>query len=137
VPIVVLVTAREASQILGIGVPSVYALASAGHLVRHAPRHSKNARAYDLDQLEQRSLSLLGYHDSAHPHWTNVGEVADYLGVHRSRVRQLLDADRIPFVAAPNGRRYVRRSQLEVIANARDLRVGRVRATPEVHAVGD
>lgn len=80
---------------------------------------------YDLDELEARSLAALKYHDSGHPYWLNSTEVADCLGVTVSRVRQLLDAERIPSVTAPNGRRYVRRHQLEVIANARDARAGR------------
>ena len=29
-------------------------------------------------------------------------------------------ADRFPYVTAPNGRRYVRRHQLDVIANVRE-----------------
>jgi len=32
-------------------------------------------------------------------------------------------SDRLPYATAANGRRYVRRHQLEVIANARDSRL--------------
>ncbi|MGZ5398660.1 MAG: hypothetical protein ACXWDM_01520 [Nocardioides sp.] len=78
--------------------------------------------AYDLGEIEARSLRRLKYHQTGHPYWANVAEVAYYLGVHQSRVRQLLDQDRMPYVSAQNGRRYVRRHQLKVVANARDQR---------------
>ena len=35
----------------------------------------------------------------------------------------MMRSDRLPYETAANGRRYVRRHQLEVIANARDTRV--------------
>lgn len=101
-------TPEEAAEILNIGVASVYALASAGTITRQTPRWGRG-QAYDLNEVEQRSLARLGYHDHGHPYWLNVAEVADYLGVTVSRVRQLLDAEQIPSATAPNGRRYVRR----------------------------
>lgn len=119
----VLVTARQAADVLGVKIDSVYALASAGLIARRSPLHARG-QAYDLDQLEQRSLALLKYNSTGHPYWLNVIEIADYLGVGRSRVRQLMEAERLPYVTAPNGRRYVRQHQLEVIANARDFRAG-------------
>jgi len=123
-----LITAAQAAEILGVDVQQVYNLASRGTITRHAPSHVR--LAYDLEEIEASSLSRLKYQQGGRPHWLNVSEVADYLGVHDSRVRQLLDAERLPCVMAPNGRRYVRRHQLEVVANSRDVRAG-IRPSPQ------
>ena len=118
------VTPEEAAEILNIGVPSVYALASAGTITPSTavgpraglrPRRGRAALPW-APELPRRRAPLLALH---------VAEVAHHLRVHQSRVRQLLDAEKIPSVTAPNGRRYVRLHQLEVIANARDARAGR------------
>ena len=45
------------------------------------------------------------------------------LGVSKSTVPLMMLSDRLPYETAPNGRRYVRRQQLEVIANARETRL--------------
>ena len=45
------------------------------------------------------------------------------LGVSKSNVPLMMLSDRLPYETAPNGRRYVRRHQLEVIANAREIRL--------------
>lgn len=116
-----LITAAQAAVILCVDVQQVYNLASRGTLTRHAPSHVR--LAYDLDEIEQRSLTRLRYYAAGHPYWVNVNETAAIFGVVRSRVRQLLDADRLPYVTAPNGRRYIRRHQLHVIANAREARM--------------
>jgi hypothetical protein len=47
-------------------------------------------------------------------------DAAETLGVGGSRLRQLSDADRLPFVLHRDGTRLYRRDQLEVVAQARD-----------------
>ncbi len=117
-----LVDATAAAEILNVSVPTVYTLASSGAIARHAPKHARG-QAYDLDELEQRSLRRLRRdHTGGHPYWVTVAEAADWLSVSDSRVRQMLDAEQLPSVTAPSGRRYVRRHQLEVIGNVRDQR---------------
>jgi len=128
VPGVPLISAAQAAEILEVDVQQVYNLASRGTLDRHAPTYAR--LTYDLDEIETRSLSRLKYHAAGHPYWANVSEVAAYLGVVQSRVRQLLDQERMPYVTAPNGRRYVRRHQLEVVANARDIKFGPLLTPP-------
>ena len=55
--------------------------------------------------------------------WIRTGDVMAILGVNRSRVGQLVEADRRPcYQARPGGRRWYRRAQVEVIANAREAR---------------
>jgi excisionase family DNA binding protein len=118
-----LVTAREAAEILDMKVNSIYMAASQGRLNRHAPTHTR--RQYDLDELEQMSLARLKPRGGGHPYWLTVAEAAEVLGVVPTRVRALMDKEKIPHVTAPNGRRYVRRHQFEVVANARAARAGR------------
>lgn len=101
-------------------VGSVYAMASAGIITRQSRRYS--AQFYDLNEIEARSLSSLPLRGGGHPYWLTVQEVGAYLRVDDSRVKVLLDQEKIPSVMAPNGRRYVRRHQLEVVTNARDQR---------------
>lgn len=117
-----LVTVQQAAEVLGVGVASVYALASAGSNTRHSPRHARG-QTYDLEEVERRSLGLLKYHDYGHAYWLNVSEVADYLGVHRSRVRQLQGLEKLPSVTAPNGRRYVRRHRQRQRCSSRQVRL--------------
>jgi hypothetical protein len=83
------------------------------------PRHGADRRPprQDLRWLEGRV-------PAGHPYWLSTVEAADVLGVTRERVRQLAAADRRPCVVHA-GRRYHRRHQVEVIANARESRRAR------------
>lgn len=54
--------------------------------------------------------------------WLSGVEAADVLGVSHVRVTQLANKDKIPYRVGASGRRYYKRSQLEVVANARDAR---------------
>ena len=45
------------------------------------------------------------------------------LRVSYTNVPQMMLSGRLPYETAANGRRYVRRHQLEVIANARETRL--------------
>jgi excisionase family DNA binding protein len=55
----------------------------------------------------------------------NGSSAAKVLGVTRTRVYQLAEADRIPYFKSPSGRHWYRVKQLEVVANARRVRFGK------------
>ena len=117
-----LITAAEAAEILGMQLQSVYDATSRGRLTRHAPSHVR--RAYDHAEVEALSLSRLRRtHHEPHPYWATTEKVAAVLGVSQSTVPLIMLSDRLPYETAPNGRRYVRRHQVEVIANARHTRL--------------
>ena len=117
-----LITAAEAAEILGMQLQSVYDAASRGRLTRHAPSHVR--RAYDHTEIETLSLTRLRrQHHEPHPYWATTEEAAAVLGVSRSNVPLMMLSDRLSYETAANGRRYVRRHQLEVIANARETRL--------------
>ena len=119
-----LITSADAADILGVTLQTVYDYAARGRLTRHAPSHVRHA--YDHADVEAYSLARIRrQHQAPHPYWATSEEAAAELGVTGSAVRQMMLADRLPYETAPNGRRYVRRHQLEVIANARDTRSGR------------
>jgi hypothetical protein len=56
------------------------------------------------------------------PHHFWVEEAAAELRVTWSAARQMMLSDRFPYVVAANGRRYVRRHQLDVIVDVREAR---------------
>jgi len=62
-------------------------------------------------------------HHEPHPYWATSQEAAVELGVSYSNVPLMMMAGRLPYETAANGRRYLRRHQLEVIANARETRL--------------
>jgi hypothetical protein len=77
-------------------------------LTRHPPGHVR--RVYDGDEIEALSLSRIRGQraNPAHHYWATTEETAAELRVTRSAVRQMMLADRLPYVTARNGRRYVR-----------------------------
>jgi excisionase family DNA binding protein len=44
--------------------------------------------------------------------WLELGEAAAFLGVHFTTLRRWADADRVPYIRTPGGRRRFRRSEL-------------------------
>jgi hypothetical protein len=86
-----------------------------------------------LEQMRQDgllpSLALEDVLRTREQQWIPASEVAAILGVNRARVGQLVDAGRLPppFQAIPGGKRWFRKRQVEVIANARESR--RLRGT--------
>ena len=117
-----LITAAEAAEILGMQLQSVYDAASRGRLHRHASSHVR--RAYDHTEIEALSLARIRrQHHEPHPYWATTEEAAAALGVSYSNVPLMMMAGRLPYETAANGRRYLRRHQLEVIANARETRL--------------
>lgn len=106
---------------LGMRLQSVYDATSRGRIPRHAPAHVR--RAYDHAEIEALSLSRpRKVRHEPHPYWATTEEAAAVRGVSYSNVPLMMLSDRLPYETAANGRRYMRRHQLEVIANARDTR---------------
>lgn len=101
------VTAEEVSEILNVGISTVYRHRRDGLLTR-LPGNPRFSRA------EAEAIA-------ADP-WLSGREAASILGVSHVRVSQLANEDRIPFHVGPTGTRYYRTSQLGVVANARDAR---------------
>jgi excisionase family DNA binding protein len=125
---VVLITSAEAAEILGVSVQWVYQLASDGELTRHAPPHVR--RAFDHAEVEARSLARLSRpRPPRHSYWASAEEAAIELGITAAAVRRMMLEDRLPYVTARNGRRYIRRHQLDVIANVRESRAQEIATT--------
>jgi excisionase family DNA binding protein len=83
------------------------------------PKAVKRQR-HGLDLTDVETLAPQRY-TPGHPWFATNREAAQILGVSRSRVNQLVNAGRLPFVEY-RGRRYFRRQQIQVIANARNAR---------------
>jgi hypothetical protein len=115
-PPLLAVSNAEAAEILGMQQElSVTRLVARGIL--HKPSKWQK-RALDREEVERVALQR---YRPGHPYWLTTSEAAGILGVTGKRVRQLVAADRLPCVVQ-DGRRYYRRQQVQVIANARHLR---------------
>jgi Helix-turn-helix domain len=101
------ITRHEAQAILEIGFQRLTRLIQEGHLTR-ADRAS---RRYSRRQVEALATERAT--------WLTVRDVAALLGVSRGRVDQLARADLIPYETDSRGQRRYRKSQIEVVANAR------------------
>ena len=55
-------------------------------------------------------------------YWVGATQAASLLGVHVSRLNQLVAAGRVPFELHADGRRMYRREQVLTVANAREAR---------------
>lgn len=102
------ISRAEAAIVLGVGEGSVARLRREGLLseVRGGRRLYSRAevKAFAADP------------------WLNGVGAAQVLGVTRTRVFQLASADKIPFRFTRTGKRAFRKSQLQVVANARQTR---------------
>ena len=98
----------EAAAVLGVGEESVARLRREGLL--NEVRGGR--RMYSRAEVEAFA---------ADP-WLNGVGAAQVLGVTRTRVSQLASADKIPFRFTRSGKRAFRKSQLQVVANARRTR---------------
>lgn len=106
----------EAAHILGVSDELyVYRLVSQGVI----PKAQKHQR-FGLDRGDVERVALERYRPG-HPYWATSREAEQLLGLSKSRVDQLVRAGRIPYVEH-HGRRYFRRHQLQVVANARESR---------------
>jgi hypothetical protein len=105
------ITRGEAAVLLGIGEDAVGRLRREGLLTK----------ALGGRQLYSRSEVQALIEDP----WLNGVQAAAVLGVSHVRVSQLATADRIPFRLTRSGKRVYRQSQLAVVANARQAKLGR------------
>ena len=110
------VTWQEAARILDRSMTTVARLVAAGELVKGPRWQHRQLSRRDVERLSLARWSGVTGDDS---YWVTVRQAAAILGVNRSRVGQLVEAERIPFETTPSGRRLFRRQQLEVIGNAR------------------
>lgn len=101
------ITRREVQAILGIGFVRLTRLIQEGQVTR-ADRPS---RRYSRRQVEALATERAI--------WLSGRDVAALLGVSRGRVDQLARADLIPYETDSLGQRRYRRTQIEVVANAR------------------
>jgi predicted site-specific integrase-resolvase len=101
------ITVQQASVIAGISIGTAQRFRREGHFTRLPGRKTYSRR--EAEQLAQDPL-LSGV------------EAAEILGVSHARVTQLANVDKIPYRRGASGRRFYKRSQLEVVANARDAR---------------
>ena len=102
------ITRHEAQAILGIGFARLTRLIQEGQVTRAADRAS---RRYSRRQVEALATERAT--------WLTVRDVAALLGVSRGRVDQLARADLIRYETDSLGQRRYRRTQIEVVANAR------------------
>ena len=110
-------SAKEAAVILDVTPRYVDRLVSDGKLPK-AVRHAK--AGLDRDVVEQVSLDRMRP-GRAHSYWATSREAAEVLDLTRRQVSNLAIAGQVPAVAHQS-RWYFRRSQLAVVANARDAR---------------
>lgn len=105
------ITQLEAAEILGVKPGTVRRLLREGVLHRVKGQHPILSKA----EVEQ---------EARNPHkseWITGSEAARILGISTTRVWQLALKDRLPWELAENGRRKYRRSQIEVVSNARQM----------------
>jgi len=110
-------SAKEAAVILDVTPRYVDRLVSDGKLPK-AVRHAK--AGLDRDVVERVSLDRLR-RSRPHRYWATSREAAEVLNLTRRQVSNLATTGHVPAVAH-RGRWYFRRSQLAVVANARDAR---------------
>jgi Helix-turn-helix domain len=110
------ISAAEAAEILGIHELSVSRLLGRGILRKAIPH-----RKIGLDRADVERIALERNAHRDHRYWTTTAGAAEILGVTANRVRQLVDRGFLPAVRH-DGRWYLRRHQVEVIANARESR---------------
>ncbi len=117
----VAVTQVEAAHIIGCSVTKVRSLIEACEL---AGGDRYEHRCLDRDQVEHLAVRMWRPRrpdvlDDAGSYWVTSRQVAEMLGVGQNRVRQLVERGFLPCLRTPRGRLLFRRSQVEVVANAR------------------
>ena len=106
------ITQGQAAQILGITPGQVNRLIREGRLHRVPGQFPSMC----LDEVEAFR------DDPVEPFWIGASEAARLMNLSTTRIAQLADTGRLPFVIGDNGRRRFRRSQVVVIGNARATR---------------
>lgn len=103
------ITRAEAQAILDVGDAAFRALVERGRVTAA----DRPTRRYSRTQIEALAAEAAD--------WIDTTQAADILGVNRSRVGQLVDAGLLPCERLGR-RRVFRRTQVQVIANARRAR---------------
>lgn len=104
------ITRREAAAFLGISENKLDRLLRDGQLTQ-ADRPVRRLSRAEVEAWATESEE-----------WINARQAAEILGVCKARVGQLADKGFLPYDRGTNGRRRYKRSQIEVIANARRTR---------------
>ena len=81
---------------------------------------------YTLEALDDAAMEHYqppAHREDPYSYWLTSAQAAKVLGISVARLKQLATADRVPYVVHRSGQRLMRRHQLEVIANARDVQV--------------
>lgn len=120
-------TQPEAAHNLGRSVQTVQRLIAAGHLRPAVRRRHGQLDREQVEQLAARhwrphgsGLGRTPWHETSY--WVSTSQVAQLLGVGRTRVGQVVDRGFLPCMRTPDGHRIFRRAQVQVIANSRRLR---------------
>ena len=90
-----------------------------------ARRLLNNGQPTTLERVERLALNSyrwMAHVDDPDSYWVTVKQAAAILGVSRQRIKQLLEADRLPHEVTHGQVRLMRREQLETVANARQAR---------------
>jgi len=81
---------------------------------------------YTLEALDDAAMEHYqppAHRQDSYSYWLTSAQAAKVLGISVARLKQLATTDRVPYVVHRSGQRLMRRHQLEVIANARDVQV--------------
>ena len=105
-------THREAAEMLGTSVGQIPKLIRDGLLDRVKGQYPTLSRA----QVQEQARS------PRQTEWINVTVAAQILGLSKTRVGQLSIKGLLPFEITASGRRRFRRTQIEVISRARQIR---------------
>ena len=117
------VTLAEAARILGASVWTVRRHIDAGDLPVSGPVERRRLSRADVEQLAVTLSSAVDPLDDGEPsYWVRNQGAAEILGVSPQRVRQLIDAGRLPADRHSSGCWLMRREQVLTIANAREAR---------------
>jgi hypothetical protein len=102
-----------------------FSLTDAAHVLGMLPWEAEEilgAGPYELDAVEQAALEHYRPHAHArdpYSYWVTTTQAAAILGISDVRVKQLLNAEKIPFQRHRSGKRLMRRHPVRVIGNAR------------------
>lgn len=106
------ITQREAAEILGTGTSHVKRLLDTGVLTKASGQSWPLSRRQAEEHLANPKPTK----------WVTGTEAAAILGISKSRTSQIADKGLLPFEVGANGRRRYRRTQVEVISRARQIR---------------
>ena len=103
---------REAAEMLGTSVKQIPKLIRDGLLHRVEGQYPSLSRG----QVEEQARN------PRPTEWVNVTEAAQILSLSKTRVGQISNKGLLPFETTGSGRRRYRRTQVEVISRARQIR---------------